>query len=105
MRTDKHKLILTEEQKDKLFALMRAYQNQKNYFSDQLNSVLWNNFINFKKGSTYFDIRNSLVKNEQFRKFGLSARVWKLALKEAFEKLFTSSYLFCQNRKCQKHHD
>ena len=85
MRTDKHKLSLNKEQKDKLFALVLAYQGQKNYFSDQLNSVLWNNLINFKKGSTYFDIRNSLVKNESFRKFGLSARVWKLALKEAFD--------------------
>lgn len=74
MRTDKHKLILNVEQKDKLFALILAYQKQKNCFSDYLNSTLWNNLINFKKGSTYFDIRNSLVKNNSFRKFGLSSR-------------------------------
>lgn len=85
MRVDKHKLILNQEQQGKLVALMCAYQSQKNYFSDWLNSKNWNQGVNFKKGFTYFEIVNSLVKKPNFKKFGLSHRVWKLALKEAFD--------------------
>lgn len=85
MRTNKHKLILTEEQKEKLFALICAYQKQKNYFSDWLNSKNWNDGINFKKGATYFEIEKLLIKKSNFKKFGLSARIWKRALKEAFD--------------------
>lgn len=32
MRTDKHKLILNEDQKEKFFALIHAYQREKLFF-------------------------------------------------------------------------
>ena len=39
MRTDKHKLkSLTPHQEAQFLDVVRAYQNEKNYFSDQLSS-------------------------------------------------------------------
>ena len=83
MRTVKHQLKpLTEEQEQKFLSLSRAYQFEKNYFSDQLLNKLHNIFnIN----DTFITIRDKLTKNQYTSKYQLPARVWKMALKEAYD--------------------
>ena len=84
MRTDKHKLTsLTSLQETQFLEVMCAYQKEKNYFSDQLSSSVFNYGINLKNNCSYYDIRNQLVK-EKYTSL-LPARLWKMALKEAFE--------------------
>ena len=84
MRTDKHKLTsLTPLQETQFLEVMCAYQNEKNYFSDQLSSSVFNHNVNIKNNSSYYDIRNQLVK-EKYNSL-LHARLWKMALKEAYE--------------------
>lgn len=84
MRTVKHKLKpLDAEQKTKLLDVMYAYQFEKNYFSDQLlNRSYEASFINLQ--SSYIQIRDKLVKNCYQSKYNLPARLWKMALKEAY---------------------
>ena len=65
--------------------VVRAYQNEKNYFSDQLSSHLFNHGINLKNNHSYIDIRNSLVKQKYCSQYALPARLWKMALKEAYD--------------------
>ena len=88
MRAVKHKLkTLTTEQKNKFFDVAYAYQFEKNYFSDQFLN-LWNrshetSLINLQ--SSYIQIRNKLVKDGYKSKYNLPARLWKMALKEAYD--------------------
>ena len=83
MRTVKHKLKpFTTEQKNKFFAVSYAYQYEKNYFSDQLLSCS-HEIINIQ--SSYVEIRDKLVHNKYQSKYNLPARLWKMALKEAYD--------------------
>ena len=85
MRTDKHKLKpLTLHQEAQFLDVVHAYQNEKNHFSDQLSSDLFNHSINLKNNRSYIEIRNSLVKQKYCSRYPLPARLWKMALKEAY---------------------
>ena len=85
MRTIKHQLKpLSIEQKTKLLDVMYAYQFEKNYFSDQLlNRSHEASLINLQ--SSYIQIRDKLVQNGYQSKYNLPARLWKMALKEAYD--------------------
>ena len=85
MRTVKHQLKpFTTEQKNKFFDVVYAYQFEKNYFSDQLmNRYHFHDIINLQ--SSYIQIRDKLVKNNYQSKYNLPARLWKMALKEAYD--------------------
>ena len=85
MRTVKHQLkplSAATEQKTKLLEVMYAYQFEKNYFSDQL---LHHSHEIFNLESSYIQIRDKLVKNGYQSKYNLPARLWKMALKEAYD--------------------
>ena len=85
MRTVKHQLkplSTATEQKNKLLEVMYAYQFEKNYFSDQL---LHHSHEIFNLESSYIQIRDKLVKNGYQSKYNLPARLWKMALKEAYD--------------------
>lgn len=85
MRTVKHKLkslSVATEQKTKFLDVVYAYQFEKNYFSDQLLSHN-NEVINLQ--SSYIQIRDKLVKSNYQSKYNLPARLWKMALKEAYD--------------------
>ena len=88
MRTVKHK-IKFPEQEIQFLALVRAYQFEKNYWSDQLLNLLnrshenENEVINID--FSYNQIRDNLVKNKYQSKYNLPARIWKMALKEAYD--------------------
>ena len=91
MRTVKHKLKpLTTEQETKFLDVVHAYQFEKNYFSDQLLNRYHSHenenvdeVINLQ--SSYIQIRDKLVKNNYQSKHNLPARLWKMALKEAYD--------------------
>ena len=105
MRTVKHKLKplsvgvgVATEQKTKFLEVVYAYQFEKNYFSDQLLNRYHSNenantnedvgidedeVINIQ--SNYIQIRDKLVKNNYQSKYNLPARLWKMALKEAYD--------------------
>ena len=85
MRTVKHQLKpFTIEQKNKFLDVVCAYQFEKNYFSDQLlNRLHENEVINIQ--SSYIQIRDKLVKNNYQSKYNLPSRLWKMALKEAYD--------------------
>ena len=87
MRTVKHQLkplSVATEQKNKFFDVVYAYQFEKNYFSDQLmNRYHFHDIINLQ--SSYIQIRDKLVKNNYQSKYNLPARLWKMALKEAYD--------------------
>ena len=86
MRTDKHKLkSLTPHQEAQFLDVVRAYQNEKNYFSDQLSSHLFNRGINVKNNCSYFSIRDELAKDSYYSHYPYPIRLWKLALKEAYD--------------------
>lgn len=86
MRTDKHKLTsLDTLQETQFLEVVCAYQNEKNYFSDRLSSALFNKGINFKNNCSYREIRDRLIKEKYCSKYQLPARLWKMALKEAYE--------------------
>ena len=85
MRTVKHKikpLSVATEQEIQFLALVRAYQFEKNYWSDQLLNYSHESInIDF----SYNQIRDNLVKNKYQSKYNLPARIWKMALKEAYD--------------------
>ena len=100
MRTVKHKLKpltteqetkpLTTEQETKFLDVVHAYQFEKNYFSDQLLNRYHSHenenvdeVINLQ--SSYIQIRDKLVKNNYQSKHNLPTRLWKMALKEAYD--------------------
>ena len=85
MRTVKHKIKpFNTEQKTKFFVVAYAYQFEKNYFSDQLlNHSHEASLINLQ--SSYVQIRDKLVENKYQSKYNLPARLWKMALKEAYD--------------------
>ena len=86
MRTHKHKLKpLTPLQEAQFLDVVRAYQDEKNHFSDQFSSHLFNHGINLKNNHSYIEIRNSLVKQKYGSRYALPARLWKMALKEAYD--------------------
>ena len=86
MRTDKHKLKpLTPRQEAQFLDVVHAYQNEKNYFSDQLSSDLFNCGVNLKNNCSYFDIRDELAKDNYYSHYPYPIRLWKLALKEAYD--------------------
>ena len=83
MRTVKHQLKpLTQEQEKKVLELACAYQFEKNHFSDQLLNQS-NNIFNIH--DDLFTIQGKLVKNQYTSKYQLPARMWKMALKEAYD--------------------
>ena len=83
MRAVKHKLKpLTEEQEQKFLELSRAYQFEKNNFSDQL---LNKSHPIFNINDSFINIQNKLVKSQYSSKYQLPARAWKMALKEAYD--------------------
>ena len=83
MRTVKHQLKpFTEEQEQKFLALSRAYQFEKNHFSDQLLNQS-NDIFNIH--DSYFTIQGKLVKSQYASKRQLPARMWKMALREAYD--------------------
>ena len=87
MKTVKHKIKqLTPEQEKEFLALVRAYQFEKNYWSDQLLDGSTDE-INLKNLYTYQQIRNSknLTKNNYQSKHHLPIRYCTIALKEAYE--------------------
>ena len=70
--------------KNKFFDVVYAYQFEKNDFSDQLmNRYHFHDIINLQ--SSYIQIRDKLVKNNYQSKYNLPARLWKMALKEAYD--------------------
>ena len=87
MKTVKHKIKpLTLEQEIQFLALVRAYQFEKNYWSDQLLDGSTDE-INLKNLYTYQQIRNSknLTKNNYQSKHHLPIRYCTIALKEAYD--------------------
>ena len=93
MRADKHKIKpLTPQQEAQFLDVVHAYQDEKNYFSDQLSSDLFNRGINVKNNCSYFDIRDELAKDSYYSScYPFPIRLWKLALKEAYD-LHTRTY-------------
>ena len=86
MRTDKHKLKpLTPLQEAQFLEVVRVYQDEKNHFSDQLSSDLFNRGTNVKNNCSYFDIRDELAKDDYYSRYPYPIRLWKLALKEAYD--------------------
>ena len=86
MRTDKHKLkSLTPHQEAQFLDVVRVYQDEKNHFSDQLSSHLFNHGVNVKNNCSYFDIRDELAKDNYYSHYPYPIRLWKLALKEAYD--------------------
>ena len=86
MRTDKHKLKpLTPLQETQFLEVVRVYQDEKNHFSDQLSSHLFNHGVNVKNNCSYFDIRDELAKDSYYSHYPYPIRLWKLALKEAYD--------------------
>ena len=86
MRTDKHKLKpLNSLQEIMFLEVMCAYQQEKNYFSDCLSSYSFNHNINLKNNDSYREIRDQLVKDKYCSQYHLPARLWKMALKEAYD--------------------
>ena len=86
MRTDKHKLkSLTPHQEAQFLDVVRVYQDEKNHFSDQLYSDLFNRGVNVKNNCSYFDIRDELAKDSYYSHYPYPIRLWKLALKEAYD--------------------
>ena len=87
MRTDKHKIKpLTPHQERQFLDVVRVYQNEKNHFSDQLSSHLFNHGVNLKNNCSYFDIRDELSKDSYYSScYPFPIRLWKLALKEAYD--------------------
>ena len=87
MKTVKHKIKpLTPEQETQFLALVRAYQFEKNYWSDQLLNGS-NHEVNLKNLATYRQIRDhhNLTKNNYISKYGLPIRYCTIALKEAYD--------------------
>ena len=87
MKTVKHKIKpLTPEQEIQFLTLVRAYQFEKNYWSDQLLDGSTDE-INLKNLYTYQQIRNSknLTKNNYQSKHHLPIRYCTIALKEAYD--------------------
>ena len=103
MRTVKHKLKpLTEEQEQKFLELSHAYQFEKNYFSDQL---LNQSHHVFNINDTFINIQNKLVQSQYTSKYQLPARVWKMALKEAYDlhiRTYESQIAFIKKEVNQK---
>ena len=86
MRTDKHKIKpLTPHQERQFLDVVRVYQNEKNHFSDQLSSHLFNHGVNVKNNCSYFDIRDEVAKDHYYSRYPYPIRLWKLALKEAYD--------------------
>ena len=94
MRTVKHKIKqLSPEQEIQFLTLARAYQFEKNYWSDQLlkqrehSRHASGEAINLKNLYTYQQIRNSknLTKNNYFSRYNLPVRYCTIALKEAYD--------------------
>ena len=99
MRTVKHKIkSLSTKQEAELLALMRAYQFEKNYWSDQLLARRSCNAssrvagvatheINLKNLYTYKQIRDSknLTKGNYHSRYHLPVRYCTIALKEAYD--------------------
>ena len=86
MRTDKHKLNpLTPQQEAQFLDVVRVYQDEKNHFSDQLSSDLFNRGVNVKNNCSYFNIRDELAKDSYYSHYPYPIRLWKLALKEAYD--------------------
>ena len=92
MRAVKHKLKpLTPEQEIQFLALARAYQMEKNYWSDQLLKRRERSgsgaAINLKNLYTYQQIRNShkLTKDNYQSQYNLPIRYCTIALKEAYD--------------------
>ena len=86
MRTDKHKIKpLTPHQERQFLDVVRVYQNEKNHFSDQLSSHLFNHGVNVKNNYSYFDIRDEVAKDNYYSRYPYPIRLWKLALKEAYD--------------------
>jgi predicted RNA-binding Zn-ribbon protein involved in translation (DUF1610 family) len=90
MRTVKHKIkpfniSENSEQEIQFLALARAYQFEKNYWSDQLLNLLNRSHESINIDFSYNQIRDNLVKNKYQSKYNLPARIWKMALKEAYD--------------------
>ena len=92
MRTVKHKIrpqSVSPEKEIQFLVLARAYQFEKNYFSDQLlnlqNSSHEASPINININLSYNQIRDKLVKHSYQSINNLPARIWKMALKEAYD--------------------
>ena len=106
MRTDKHQLKPLNSLQETLFLeVMRAYQQEKNYFSDCLSSYSFNHNINLKNNCSYREIRDQLVKDKYCSKYHLSARLWKMALKEAYElhvRTYEGQLSFLKNELLKK---
>ena len=85
MRTVKHQIKpLTPEQEIQFLALARAYQFEKNYWSDQLlNGSHEASLINID--FSYNQIRDKLVQNNYQSINHLPAIMWKMSLKEAYD--------------------
>ena len=87
MRTVKHQLkplAANPDQENKFLDLDYAYQMEKNYFSDQLLNKS-NKASLFNIHDSYITIQGKLVKNKYSSKYQLPARIWKMALKEAYD--------------------
>ena len=90
MKTVKHKLKpFNPEQEIQFLALARAYQFEKNYWSDQLlkRRERSGNLVNLKNLYTYQQIRNShkLTKDNYQSRYNLPIRYCTIALKEAYD--------------------
>ena len=90
MRTVKHKIkpfSISEnpDQEIQFLDLVRAYQFEKNYWSDQLLNLLNRSHESINIDFSYNQIRDNLVKNKYQSKYNLPARIWKMALKEAYD--------------------
>ena len=94
MRTVKHKIKpLAPEQEIQFIDLARAYQFEKNYFSDLFSKFSRKTFkqiddeniiFNYVNNS-FISIQNKLVKSKYQSVNNLQARAWKMALKEAYD--------------------
>ena len=76
---------MTPLQEVQFLEVVHAYQNEKNYFSDQFSSDLFNRGVNLKNNFSYFDIRDELAKDSYYSRYPYPIRLWQLALKEAYD--------------------
>jgi putative transposase len=83
MRTIKrNSLPINEKKFDRLDAIAQAYSKEKDYWLLRFSSI--NELASLK---SYYEVRDQLVKTEYRSKYGLQARQWKLALKDALETI------------------
>lgn len=82
------KVKTKKEQINEFLSVIYQCQRGKNYFLQKLNENNWNNLINFNHNTTLYDICKKFRQSEEAKqlveKTDLKARMWAMALDEAY---------------------